>query len=253
VEKGRPLFFDEYMDRFFRSAEMLGLHVPMSRESIAEAIGALLKANRRETGRIRVVLTGGDSPDGFAPGRENLMMLFYPPIVLPEEPEGIKVLTHRHLREFPGAKTLNYLTAVQGLPRMRSAGASELLFHDGRRVLEAARSNIFLLTAEGILVTPGEGMLRGITRKRVLTVCRQNPALPEIGGPESRGIEERDVALSELATAREVFLTGSGRLLMPVVDIDGEPVGDGRVGPVALSLFALLREDSRAYLEAVNA
>ena len=248
VEMGTPLFFDEYMDRFFRSAGLLGLQVPMSREAIAETIGTLLEANHRETGRIRIVLTGGDSPDGFSPGRENLMMLYHPPIVLPEEPAGIKVLTHQHERELPGAKTLNYLTAVQGLPRMRSAEASELLYHDGHRVLEAARANVFLLTPDGILATPGDRMLPGITRNRVLTVCRQASSLPGIVG-----VAERDIALSELRSAREVFLTGSGRFLMPVVDIDGSPVGDGRVGPVCRLLFGLLREDSRAYLKAVKA
>lgn len=246
VEKGTPLFFDEYMDRFFRSAELLGLRVPMSREDIAVSIAALLAANKRETGRIRIVLTGGASPDGFAPGRENLMMLYHPPILLPEEPRGIKVLTHRHQRELPGAKTLNYLTAVQALPRMRSAGAAELLYHDGHRVLEAARANVFLLTPDAELVTPSEGMLRGITRNRVLTVCRQKASLPGVAG-----IQERDVSLGELESAREVFLTGSGRFLMPVVDIDGTPVGDGEVGRVCRLLFGLLREDSQAYLKAV--
>jgi len=145
------------------------------------------------------------------------------------------VLTCRHQREFPEAKTTNYLTAVQGIPRLRAAGAVEFLYHDGTRLLEGARANVFLVTPDGRLATPGTGILRGITRPRTLAL------LP---------VEERDVAVSELAEAKELFLTGSGRLVVPITEIDGGRVGDGKVGPVARKVLSLLQADSVAYVEA---
>ncbi|MFP4430151.1 MAG: hypothetical protein ACLFPV_02770 [Spirochaetaceae bacterium] len=70
-----------------------------------------------------LVLTGGSSADGMSPGAENFMILLHPPSAAPGELKGAKVLTCRHQREFPEAKTTNYLTAVQGRPRLKAAGA----------------------------------------------------------------------------------------------------------------------------------
>jgi branched-chain amino acid aminotransferase len=235
VHRGVPLYFDDYLDRFYRSAEILGLTIPTDRPGIARAIGRLLEVNGTTEGRVRLVLTGGASADGMSPGAENFLILLHPPLPTPGEMEGAKVLTCRHQREFPEAKTTNYLTAVQGIPRLRAAGAVEFLYHDGTRLLEGARANVFLVTPDGRLATPGTGILRGITRLRTLAL------LP---------VEERDVAVSELAEAKELFLTGSGRLVVPITEIDGGRVGDGKVGPVARKVLSLLQADSVAYVEA---
>lgn len=234
VHRGVPLYFDDYLDRFYRSAEILGLTIPTDRPGIARAIGRLLDANGTTEGRVRLVLTGGASTDGMSPGAENFLILLHPPLPAPGELAGVKVLTCRHQREFPEAKSTNYLTAVQGLPRLRAAGAVEFLYHDGARLLEGARANVFLVTPEGKLATPGSGILRGITRLRTLAL------LP---------VEERDIAVSELAGAKEVFLTGSGRLVVPITEFDGALVGDGEVGPVAREVLSLLQADSVAYVE----
>ncbi len=244
VHRGVPLYFDDYLDRFYRSAEILGLTIPSDRPGIARAIAELLEANRTTEGRVRLVLTGGSSADGMSPGAENFLILLHPPLPAPGEVKGAKVLTCRHQREFPEAKTTNYLTAVHGLPRLRAAGAVELLYHDGGRLLEGARANVFLVTPEGRLATPGSGILRGITRLRTLALLREDPAAAGVGA-----VEERHVAVSELSEAREVFLTGSGRRVVPITEIDASRVGDGTVGPVARKVLSLLRADSVAYVE----
>lgn len=244
VHRGVPLFFDDYLDRFYRSAEILGLTIPTDRSGIAGAIGELLEANGTTEGRVRLVLTGGPSTDGMSPGKENFLILLHPPLPAPGESEGAKVLTCRHQREFPEAKTTNYLTVVQGLPRLKAAGAVELLYHDGARLLEGARANVFLVTPAGHLATPGTGILRGITRLRALAALREDPTPAGVGA-----VEERDVAVSELSEARELFLTGSGRLVVPITEVDGRRIGDGKVGPVARKVLSLLQADSAAYVE----
>ena len=82
----------------------------------------------------------------------------------------------------------------------------------------------------------GANILRGVTRATLLEVART----------ENLRIEERPFSLEEARRAREAFFTGAGALLMPVVTIDGQPVGEGRPGPVASRLRRLYIEEARA-------
>ncbi len=242
VRNRTPLFLDDYLNRFFTSASILGLETTLSRSGIAESIQELLSANSIADCGARLVLTGGLSPDGFSPGTPNFLILLHPP-AQPHEAKGGTMLTHEHLRELPEAKTTNYLTGVTLKPRLTKAGAADPLYHHAGRVLEGARSNVFVVTADGVLATSGRSVLRGITRMRVLRLARGDGRL------EISGVEERDVAMEELRGAREVFLTSSSYEVLPITQIDEQPVGDGSVGPVARRLLSLVRQDTLEYLD----
>jgi branched-subunit amino acid aminotransferase/4-amino-4-deoxychorismate lyase len=112
------------------------------------------------------------------------------------------------------------------------------LYHDGRLVSESARSNFFIITAEGVLVTPSDQVLHGVTRKHILALAQQ------------AGIraEERDLALSELPTAAEAFLTSTIKGVLPVVQIDDIRIGDGRPGPVSRGLRELWQNHVADYI-----
>jgi D-alanine transaminase len=105
-------------------------------------------------------------------------------------------------------------------------------------VTEGASSNAWIVTADGVLVTrdTSANILRGVTRATLLEVART----------ENIRIEERAFSLEEARAAREAFFTGAGALLMPVVAIDGKPVGTGRPGPVATRLRNLYIAEARA-------
>jgi branched-chain amino acid aminotransferase len=96
-------------------------------------------------------------------------------------------------------------------------------------VREGSTSNIFLVVKNN-LVTPGRGILSGITRRTILDlskqVCRS---------------EIRDVTRDELYRAEEVFITGSNKGLVPVVRVDDRMVADGQVGPITRSIMGLLK------------
>jgi branched-subunit amino acid aminotransferase/4-amino-4-deoxychorismate lyase len=234
---GRPQLENQYLDRFYASAQQLHLEVPLARADMSSHLRELIAANQAERGAIRLVLTGGYSPDGYAPGDPNLIVLLHPYPQLPAHyfSEGAGLITHPHQREWPEIKSINYLTGIKLLPQIRAAGALEVLYHADGKLLESVRSNIFLVNAQGELVTPASGILYGITRRAVLDLAQG--LLP---------IFEREVRLEELFQAREAFITGTNKSVMPVTQVDGRPIGDGKVGPWAQRLRPMLE----AYREA---
>jgi len=239
-EEFRPLFFDQYLDRFYRSAERMHMEVPYDRKELTRQILDLIAANGKKRGGIRLVLTGGYTEDGYAPSRPNVVIMQYPMPGHPEScyTEGVKLLTHPYRREVPDVKTINYLMGIQMLPKLRASGAKELLYHAGPHITESTRSNFFMVTADDTLVTPSEDILYGITRHQVLDIAASDMK-----------VEVRDVTLDELADIKEAFLTGSTKKVMPVVGINSLVVGTGRPGPVTQRIMQAYADRCEAYLQ----
>jgi len=123
------------------------------------------------------------------------------------------------------------------LPRIRAAGAQDLVYHDGGWIRESARSNFYLVDNHGAIVTPHEQILEGVTRKHVLELARQ----------AGIRVEERDVHIDEINLATEAFFTSSTKGVMPVTHIDNREISDGP-GPVSRQLQALFLKKVEAYL-----
>jgi D-alanine transaminase len=105
-------------------------------------------------------------------------------------------------------------------------------------VTEGASSNAWIVDADGTLRTRGtnSNILRGVTRLTLLDVI----------GEAGMKVDERPFTPAEAKAAKEAFITGAGSLVLPVVKVDDEPVGDGVVGPVARKLRRLYIERARA-------
>ena len=238
ILRGIPVFLEDHLERFERSARLLELKPPFARESLEGLIYALIERNNLQEAGVQMLLTGGYSPDAFTPGQPNLILA---PIAVTPPPahlyqQGGKVILHRNLRELPEAKTTDYLVAVRLAQRVRAEGATEVLYHDGKTVYEGGRSSL-LIIQKGTLITAQAGVLPGITRKHLLEVARS--ILP---------IQERPISLSELLSADEVLLTGATRQVMPITQIEEQPVGNGQVGPYAQALMAAFQAHLEAYL-----
>jgi branched-chain amino acid aminotransferase len=238
VVAGEPLFVRDYLRRFARSAALLGLPLPALAEVEAQ-VRAVIAANELQDAGLHLLLTGGDSPDGVSPGEPCLVM--QPRPVKPNPPElytvGARLISFAHARELPEAKSINYLTAVRLRDKQRAAAATDILYHQGGLISETARSNVFVAQG-GALKTPGRGVLAGITRMRVLELAQ-----------DICPVQEADVALGELFAADEVFITSSLKGVMPIVAVDGEPVGGGRPGPITRALMAAFTECVEAYCQ----
>jgi D-alanine transaminase len=136
-------------------------------------------------------------------------------------------------------KTVGLLPNVLAKQAAREMGATEAWFVDDLGlVTEGASSNAWIVDADGVLRTrdTNANILRGVTRSSLLEVARA-------AGLE---VQERPFSVDEAKAAREAFITGAGTLVLPVVRIDGAPVGDGKVGPVASRLRRLYIEQARA-------
>ncbi|HEX2535487.1 MAG TPA: aminotransferase class IV [Chitinophagaceae bacterium] len=210
---GIPLFFNDHLDRFFRSAAHLRLEVPLSRNAIRQAVRELLQQCGLPDAGIRMELTGGNAPDGFSLGQPLFFMTVTDlAATRHQRPESIGLWPVLHQRQLAEAKTIDYLMAIWLQPLLREKGADDALYHHNGLVRECPRSNVFLVTEQGILVTPDDGLLKGITREKILRVAR--PLLR---------VEERPVHLDEFCRAREVFITSTTKGVLPVHSVEGQP------------------------------
>lgn len=241
VREGVPLFLDDYVSRFFNSAQLMQLEIPFSASELKELIHELIDVNGAAEAGMRLVLTGGYAEDSYTPLQPNLLILEHPKPNMPAFENGAKLMLHNYQRELPEAKTINYLTGIRLRQEIKQQGALEVLYHNDGIMREAARSNFFLVKPDNTIVTPDAHILRGITRKNVLAIAR-----------ERFQVEEREVRVEELQTAKEAFITGSLKAVVPIVQISEMSIGNGKVGEVTRQLERLLEERVKAYIESAK-
>ena len=235
---GRPFHLEDHLKRLERSAELIGLGVGRPLAEIADIVGETLRRNGHAEASIRIVLTGGSSPDCFLPaGRPRLLVLVTPLTPLPAawQQDGVGIVTIPYSRYLPNAKSINYIPAIHAMQEARRDGAVEALYvkPDGR-VTECTTSNLFAVI-DGRLLTPATDLLPGITRQVVLGLDLSLPA--QIG----------DLTLEALHGAEEVFLTASTKEVVPVVQIDQRPVADGRPGKRTREAMVRFRDYTERY------
>jgi branched-chain amino acid aminotransferase len=218
----RPFHLDQHLIRLYRSANLIEMEIPWSREQISGVIRETIERNTYRHAAIRLLVTGGESEDGILPSGKPLLAVLITPLGerdMERFAKGCKLITTKLQRTSPEAKTANYIAAVRALKEAVRRDAADALFVNERdHVLEATRSNFFIFRGD-ILVTPRRGILIGITRNVVLELARSSFA-----------IEERPVLLKELALADEAFITSSSKEITPVVQIDDLIIGDGKPG-----------------------
>ncbi len=232
---GKPHFLKEHVARLENSAHEIGLELPWSQEEVIAIVNTTLEKNQLAEANVRIVITGGSSPDFITPqGKPRLLVLVTP--ISPPPPEwytdGVKIITVKSGRNLPEAKSIDYIRATLALRQAKKAGAVEAIYLDQRgNALEGTTSNIFAVIG-GVLVTPGQNILPGITRKAVLSISKN---LMEV--------RIDDLPLDDLITAEEVFITGSGKGLVPVVRVDDHIIASGRPGPKSrLLIEAMARQ-----------
>jgi branched-subunit amino acid aminotransferase/4-amino-4-deoxychorismate lyase len=217
VSSGRPFLLADHLARFRFSAVALALPAPDGvEELVALVVGP---APRNHVLRLyrtsqSVVATAATLPDGLDELRAQGVRLktfdVGPPSAL-----------------LAGAKTTSYDVAFAARREAENAGADDALLIGAGCVLEAATANVWWRRGE-VLFTPAvrPGVLPGVTRAFVLSL---EPA------------QEGEFDVADLLGADEAFLTSSIREAMPVVAVDGAPIGNGRPGPAAARLQAALR------------
>lgn len=223
---GQPYRLERNIQRLRRSAEIIELEHPWSDEQIEAIVRETVARNGFPESSIRIVITGGASPDNFTPGSEpNLLVMVAP--VNPQPAwwyqDGVKAVTTDIARILPEAKSINYIPGILAMKRARKAGAAEALYTtpDGR-VLEGTTTNLFAYL-DGALVTPdpSAGLLPGLTRASIL----------ELAEAEGLPVQVRHLAAEELRQADEIFLTAANKRIVPVTTLDDARIWSGKPGP----------------------
>jgi branched-chain amino acid aminotransferase len=244
VWQGAFFRLDDHLERFEASCRSLRLRLPHTREEIAEILADLVRTAGLRDSYVETICTRGVSRKGVRDPRtfENRFYAYAVPFVwlLPEADAetGMDAVIARTVQRIPTTsvdptvKNFHWGDLTKGLYEAYDRGARYpiLLDADGN-VTEGAGYNVFALV-DGRLLTPASGTLEGITRRTVMELA------------EREGIPAELVALPE-ATFRqgaELFATTTAGGVMPITSLDGEPVGDGAVGPVTRRLRELYWE-----------
>ena len=232
VKGQHPLFLQQHIDRLYRSLEYMRLQLAYSKEELVTIIQSLIDQNQLPHSGIRITVTGGASPDGYTPVEPHLIIVQQS---IPEPPNTMltspyKLVTHQYRRQLPEVKTTDYLMAIWLQPWIKEQGAQDVLYHSNGWVTECPRSNFFIITQENILVTPHEGMLKGITRANILSVAR-----------EIMQVEERPVHLEDIRTAKEAFISSSTKRIIPVSTVDEIHLGKYSENSFSAKLFEAIR------------
>lgn len=247
--EGRVFKMEEHLVRLYESARAIMLTIPIDMEQMGEAIYHTMEANGLRDAYIRLIVTRGVGDLGLDPRKctsPNVIIITDRIALYPAElyEQGLRAMTAPTQRVGvnalnPRVKSLNYLNNILAKLDALQAGYPEaILLNPEGYVVEATGENIFILR-RGVLVTPPAfvGILEGITRHAVMDLARG------MGIP----VEEKLFCRHDLYVAEECFLTGTACEIMPVVEVDGRPVGTGRPGPVTARLMAAFRELTRSH------
>lgn len=232
---GRPFRLAAHVRRLQRSAQAIDLDLPASPAAIEAVVCETLARNRLPEANIRIVITGGVSPDGISPAaKPGLIVLVTPVRHYPAAyyEQGIKVITVAIDRYLPQAKTINYIPAIMALKRAEAAQAVEALYVNRQgHLLEGTTTNFFILRGDQ-LITPREDILPGVTRDVIL----------ELAGPLGLTVVERPLTLADVRQAEEAFITASNKELMPVRQLDEIVIGPAAPGPHTRRLMASFKQ-----------
>jgi len=237
VRGGKLIDERRHIARLERSLSELRIAMPMSAAALGVVLREVVRRNRVRWGIVYLQITRGVArrdhafpPTGTAPSvvvtARN--MDFAAAEKLAEA--GVSVISvpeNRWARV--DIKSVSLLPNVLAKQAAREQGAREAWFVDGAgRVTEGSSSNAWIVTRDGKVVTrhADHAILRGITRSVVLDVLKAHGLT----------LEERPFTLDEAHGAREAFITSASQIVLPVVRIDGRPVGNGAPGLVASAL-----------------
>jgi branched-chain amino acid aminotransferase len=241
---GRVFRFDEHMNRLFDSARAIALNIGLDKAAVAEATLETIRQNNLQDGYIRLVVTRGVGDLGLNPylcPKASIIIIASAITLYPAEKyqNGLDVVTCATRRIPHGAlspmvKSLNYLNNVMAKIEAINAGAGEgLMLNEQGFVAECTGDNIFIVK-NGVISTPpiASGALAGVTRAVVFDLAH------EFGIP----IFEPMMTRYDIFTADECFLTGTAAEVIPAVNLDTRPIGDGKPGPVTRRLMARFSE-----------
>lgn len=230
----------EHIERLFESAHSIMLNIPFSKKELETAIIRTLKVNKLKDAYIRVVVTRGEGDLGLDPrkckGNETVIIIADKIVLYPKKlyEEGLRIITVPTIRNLPEAlnpqiKSLNYLNNILAKIEAINCGFEEAIMLDSLGyVAECTGDNIFVVKNVQLYTPPQcMGTLRGITRDTVLDIARRLK-IPA---------HEHVITRHEVFISDECFLTGTAAEIIPVTEVDGRRIGNGKPGKITRKLL----------------
>ena len=210
---------DEHIDRFFNSAGLLDIEMPVTKEELKELLQEMV--NKMDTGDLfvyyQVTRGTGVRDHAYTKGPGNLWIMLKP-AEISDGIEPIKLITVEDTRFLHcNIKTLNLIPSCVATEKAKKAGCQEAVFYRaGGRVTECAHSNVHIIKDGKLVTAPTDNLiLPGIARAHLIRMCKK------LGIP----VSETPYTLKELFEAEEVLVTSSSNLCLHACDSDGKPVG----------------------------
>lgn len=243
--KGQAVGLKEHLERLESGLNAIGIPVPYSNQEWCSIIDALIEKNRALTGAENLgiyiqISRGADTkrnhafPDGVKPTCFSYTMdIPSPPVADRTRAKGFKVALQQDKRwQLCHIKSTSLLGNVIHYQEGKASGLDEtILFNEDKLITEASSSNVFMVKNGEVTTPPLDNqILPGITRRLVIRSLEK----------EGIAITKRHFTIEELLSADEVWLTSSSKEIAPVVEIDGNVIGNGEIGAVwenALTIF----------------
>jgi len=237
---GRLFHPGDHLRRFRASASELSLHVPLSDERLLEIGNELLSRSSLDYPALKFILTGGDGTPEAPLAKPRLVIIAQNRPVFPDHlyQRGAHLLSVRFKRELPHVKTLNYLNSLRLNQWKRENGALDLLYHDSEHgVTESPQANLFMgVHEQNKLVTPPEGILKGITRQIVIELARPY-----------YDVQIRPISYDEFSQCDECFICSTSKRIIPLTRVDTRNMGGGHTGQITRHLMQLFDEYTARY------
>ena len=205
IEDGVPLFLEDYLLRLENSFDSINKVKLYSNEEISNSIQRLIKINHHKNGPVKLVFGVGDVP---------FLIVFLMKAHLPKPEEyitGVQTVLLEEERKNPSAKIWNESLRNKSTKLIEEQQVYEaILVNESGYITEASRSNVFFIASDIVYTTPVDFVLPGITRKKVLEVCRE------------KGIEVnfKSIHKNDLSLYHACFLTGTARRVVPIKKIN---------------------------------
>ncbi|MBW4677710.1 MAG: aminotransferase class IV [Desmonostoc geniculatum HA4340-LM1] len=234
---GKIWWLDEHLDRLLEGCNSILLKHPWSKSELIDLSKETFLRTNQLNGRIRITITRGvgDVPSYSIDSCKPNLIIFATPLDFPEEStysKGLSLKSVYYSRVFPKVKNLSFLPSVIGTIDAKNTGFDDSVFVNfSNYITEGTSWNIFLLT-DNKLITPGDSLLVGVTRNKVIELA------------DSLGIivELSSVPLEALYSAQEVFITGTTKRIIGITRVDDFFINNGNIGKLTNKLFKEFRK-----------
>ena len=242
TENGPVIFrMNDHTDRLFRSAHILNLKIPWSKEEINEAQVQVVRENKLKEAYLRPMCFYGSEGMGLRADNLKAHCIVaaweWPNYMTPEaRDKGIKVRTssftrhHVNITMCKAKANGNYINSMLALREALDSGCEEALLLDNEGYVAEGSGENFFLVQKGKLVTPElTSCLEGITRDTVFALAAEL----------NIEVVEKRITRDEVYIADEAFFTGTAAEVLPIRELDGRTIGSGKRGPVTEKLQSM--------------